>query len=41
MTHFTEMQINRMRYLVAYYRYRLNSETNQSALLARLRKELE
>jgi hypothetical protein len=41
MTHFTQMQINRMRYLVAYYRYQLKPETNQSALLARLREDME
>jgi hypothetical protein len=38
MTQFTRMQINRMRYLVAYYRYLLNPETESSALLTRLRK---
>jgi hypothetical protein len=38
MTEFTPMQIRRMRYLVAVYRYQLNPDTDQSALLARLRK---
>jgi hypothetical protein len=41
MKQFTPLQVQRMKDMVGYYRYALQPAVTRSALLARLRKELD
>jgi Pregnancy-associated plasma protein-A len=41
MKHFTPLQYQRIKDMVGYYRYKLNPQTNRSALLEQIRKSIE
>ena len=41
MKQFTPLQVQRMKDMVGYYRYTLKPQTQRSALLTRLREELD